>query len=272
MAETAVAWTLAWRNSKYGNRLVRATNWSGTWTQAMYLGAVQLEALRSHGHPRAQVFYVVTRASEDRERREIAAGRLPAHRAEDLGNVLMDSGRRVAMHDSGSLSRAVLDAVLPADVADARFEGLHGPTALRMVGVQPASDAQVPAVDPRTGLTPEQTERHGKWCAGPLDCPVCHPADPCDCLTTLDEVRVSSCPRGCKVYRCTVHGAERVIHNAAYGCHLGTRANENRPYYPAGTETYDAHRACALTLGGSHAGNRYCPRHGVRVARPGDTL
>lgn len=46
--------------------------------------------------------------------------------------------------------------------------------------------------------------------------------DTCGCTFNLDEVRMSDCRYGCKIWRCGKHGGERIIHSAAYGCPLGS--------------------------------------------------
>ena len=39
-----------------------------------------------------------------------------------------------------------------------------------------------------------------------------------DCRLSGDEVRLSGCRYGCKVFRCRVCGAEQEVHNPLYGC------------------------------------------------------
>lgn len=118
---TRPKWTLAWRNSRYANRLVRATNWAGTWSQAFYLAGEMREAMVKAGHSDAQVYYVTTLEYEREQAREIAAGTLRREYAEDHGNVLMETGRRVRMVDSGSIPASVLSMALQLDVAEARY-------------------------------------------------------------------------------------------------------------------------------------------------------
>lgn len=114
-------WTLAWRNSRYSNRLIRATNWAGTWSQAFYLAEKMREAMVKAGREDAEVYYVVTLENEREQAREIAAGTLRPEYAEDHGNVLMETGRRVRMVTNGAIPAGVLSQALPLDVAEARY-------------------------------------------------------------------------------------------------------------------------------------------------------
>lgn len=86
-------WTVAYRK-RTANRFVRVSDWSGTWKQAYDLARI-FTSLR----PELQVYYVTTLAYEQHTAAEIAAGTLPAHYADDHGNVLTDSGKRVRMID-----------------------------------------------------------------------------------------------------------------------------------------------------------------------------
>jgi hypothetical protein len=97
------AWTLAYRK-RTANRFQRVTNWSGTWAQAL-----ELARSFSQAHPELDVWYVPTQASE-------ANGA-----AEDAGNVLTDTGRRVRIRENGALTEAELALVLDAAEAQARF-------------------------------------------------------------------------------------------------------------------------------------------------------
>lgn len=118
---TRANWTLAWRNSRHANRLVRATNWAGTWEQALYLAGEMREAMVKAGRSDAQVYYVTTLEYERDQAREIAAGTLRPEYAEDHGNMLMETGRRVRMVTNGAIPASVLSRVLPLDVAEARY-------------------------------------------------------------------------------------------------------------------------------------------------------
>ena len=87
-------WTVAWRMPRE-NRFVRAINWAGTWTQAREMAAAVRELLP----PLAEVYYTSTLQAE-------LDGRV---HAEDRGNILVDSGRRVRIIDSGMLPAELLD-------------------------------------------------------------------------------------------------------------------------------------------------------------------
>lgn len=96
-------WTLAYRK-RTANRFQRVTNWAGTWAQAL-----ELARSFSQAHPELDVWYVPSLASE-------------VHgAAEDAGNVLVDSGRRVRIRETGALTEAELAMVPDADEAQARF-------------------------------------------------------------------------------------------------------------------------------------------------------
>lgn len=114
------AWTIAWRTPR-ANRFHRATNWTGTWSQA-----VNMAQAFNQAHPDQQVFYVTTAALEADQAARIAAGTLDASYAEDHGNILMDSGRRVRMVDNGTV-----DAELVAQTYCGKCTGG------RMIGVSP---------------------------------------------------------------------------------------------------------------------------------------
>jgi hypothetical protein len=96
-------WTLAYRKPK-ANRFQRVTNWAGTWSQAQELARSFSEA-----HPELQVWYVPTQASEVNGA------------AEDAGNVMVDSGKRIRIRENGALTEAELAMVPDADEARARF-------------------------------------------------------------------------------------------------------------------------------------------------------
>ena len=94
-------WTIAYRR-RTANRFVRVTNWAGNWHQAYNLASAFGEL-----HPELQVHYVPTAEYDAEEAREIAAGTLSAAYAEDHGNVLVDSGKRVRIVDTGQLDEAL---------------------------------------------------------------------------------------------------------------------------------------------------------------------
>ena len=100
---TPTTWTLAFRK-RTANRFQRVTNWSGTWAQALELAQAFGKA-----HPELDVWYVPTLASE-------ANGA-----AEDAGNVMVDSGKRIRIRENGALTEADLAMVPDAAEAQARF-------------------------------------------------------------------------------------------------------------------------------------------------------
>lgn len=102
-ANSNQAWTIAWRTPR-ANRFLRATNWTGTWSQAMNMTRAFHVA-----HPDQQVYCVTTAAYEADQAARIASGELSADYAEDFGNILMETGRRVRMIDKG-----IIDADLVA--------------------------------------------------------------------------------------------------------------------------------------------------------------
>jgi hypothetical protein len=99
-------WTLAYRK-RTANRFQRVTNWSGTWNQARELAGAFGKA-----HPELDVWYVPTRDSE-------ANGA-----AEDAGNVMVDSGKRIRIRDNGALTEAELAMVPDAAEAQARWNAV----------------------------------------------------------------------------------------------------------------------------------------------------
>lgn len=109
---TGPTWTIAYRKPR-ANRFQRATDLELTWTQAYYAAGTFAEA-----HPNLQVFYVTSRAWEIHSAAEIAAGRMAPEYAEDHGNVMVDSGKRVRMIDNGSYGDLPL---LSADDAAAHY-------------------------------------------------------------------------------------------------------------------------------------------------------
>lgn len=99
-------WTLAWRKRR-ANRFERATNWAGTWHQARELCGAFADA-----HPELEVWYVPSRAAED----------TGYSTGEDVGNILVDTGRRVPVCDTGRLEADILRRVPDAAAAKARFD------------------------------------------------------------------------------------------------------------------------------------------------------
>lgn len=116
----ANSWTIAYRKPR-ANKFHRATNWSGTWEQARVM-AGRFAELQDDA---VQVYYVTTaeyeawELAEDRAR--IARGEITAEyaasRYEDHGNVMVDSGKRIRMTDTGTLpARLMADCPPPPPV------------------------------------------------------------------------------------------------------------------------------------------------------------
>jgi hypothetical protein len=101
----ATTWTIAYRNPR-ANRFTRVTNWTGTWSQAV--GMAQLFA---GADPDAQVFYVPSRESE-------LNGLVPA---EDIANILVDSGKRVRIVEKGEISDDMIARIPVRKVARERW-------------------------------------------------------------------------------------------------------------------------------------------------------
>jgi len=95
-------WTLAYRKPR-ANRFQRVTNWSGTWHQARELCGIYVDA-----NPGLEVWYVPSAASER-----------PGH--EDTGNILVESGRRVRIRETGELPAEILAQVPDATEAAERY-------------------------------------------------------------------------------------------------------------------------------------------------------
>lgn len=120
-----IAWTLAYRTPR-ANHFKRVTNWEGTWHQAYELAAKLMEA-----QPALQVYYVQSAVSESAEKvrlaTEVKRGQMTLDLAmsylDDHGNVLVaETGRRVKMRETGTLSDELLAQVPDADEAKARYE------------------------------------------------------------------------------------------------------------------------------------------------------
>lgn len=109
-------WTIAYRNPR-ANRFLRADDLAVTWAQAR-----EAAALFGEAHPDLQVWYTTTVEHERGEAERIAAGTLSARYADDHGNIMVDSGRRVRVLEGGHYGLAVPDAA----EARARYEaGAH---------------------------------------------------------------------------------------------------------------------------------------------------
>src|SRR6185369_9641001 len=101
LAEPAT-WTLAWRK-RTGPVFHRATDWSGTWEQAYQLARVLGDL-----HPELQVYYTSTAAYEADQAARIAAGEIGPEYAEDHGNIMVESGKRVKIRDNGKIDQQAL--------------------------------------------------------------------------------------------------------------------------------------------------------------------
>jgi hypothetical protein len=101
-AHSPATWTIAYRNPR-ANAFKRAGDYAGTWAQA-----AELAQIFSSHHPDQQVYYVPTAAAEAQH---------PGH--EDSGNVLVDSGRRVRILETGSAGEYAAWVTPPAE-AEAR--------------------------------------------------------------------------------------------------------------------------------------------------------
>ncbi|UAW08472.1 hypothetical protein SEA_MORI_121 [Mycobacterium phage Mori] len=89
MTETKTRfWTIAWRKPR-ANRFHRATDLATDWHTASAVAAAV-----SHLRPDLEVWYVPTKAAEE-------SGYVSA---EDVGNILVSSGRRVRIVDDGKLA------------------------------------------------------------------------------------------------------------------------------------------------------------------------
>lgn len=80
-------WTIAYRKPR-ANRFQRASDWSGTWQEATRMAAEFIAR-----NPGMQVYYTSTRQAE-------LSGKVCA---EDIGNILTDTGRRVRIVETGSV-------------------------------------------------------------------------------------------------------------------------------------------------------------------------
>lgn len=98
-------WTIAWRK-RTANHFRRANNWAGTWAEALEMAGAFGEL-----HPDLQVYYTPSVAHEQWMRDEIAAGTLVDYGySEDWGNILVDSGKRIRIRETGVIEAELLDA------------------------------------------------------------------------------------------------------------------------------------------------------------------
>ncbi len=137
------SWTIAWRK-RTANHFRRANNWAGTWAEAF-------EMARAFGelHPDMQVFYTTSAAYEQWQRDEIAAGTLSADRADDHGNIMVDSGKRIKVRETGVIEDELLDADVNKVAAEA-----NETSRIRKPG----------------GITIPNPEARGQWFESPAEC------------------------------------------------------------------------------------------------------
>lgn len=101
------SWTIAYRMSKHANHFKRVTNWSGTWNAARIMAA-EFEA----HNPGAEVWYVPTAEYETYQRGMIESGAFEdTGISDDFGNILMDSGKRIKMRETGSVTDDMIESV-----------------------------------------------------------------------------------------------------------------------------------------------------------------
>ena len=96
-------WTIAYRKPR-ANHFCRVTNWQGTWHQALELSRTFTTA-----NPGLEVWYVPT---ADAERSD----------PEDQGNILVETGRRVKIRETGTLPAEIIAQAPDAAAAKARFD------------------------------------------------------------------------------------------------------------------------------------------------------
>jgi hypothetical protein len=89
MTTEAANWTIAYRKPR-ANKFHRVTNWAGTWREASDMAAVIRDLPEFEG---LEIWYVPTRAAE----------MTGYSHAEDMGNIMTNTGRRVGMTETGSL-------------------------------------------------------------------------------------------------------------------------------------------------------------------------
>lgn len=101
------SWTIAYRMSKHANHFKRVTNWSGTWNAARIMAA-EFEA----HNPGAEVWYVPTSEYENYQRGMIESGAFEdTGISDDFGNILMDSGKRIKMRETGLVTDEMIESV-----------------------------------------------------------------------------------------------------------------------------------------------------------------
>jgi hypothetical protein len=93
----ANSWTIAYRNPR-ANHFKRAANWSGTWAEA-----VEMARVFGDLHPELQVWYTTTVEYERWTTAEVNAGTLHHSYLEDVANIMVDSGKRVRVCETGQV-------------------------------------------------------------------------------------------------------------------------------------------------------------------------
>lgn len=128
------AWTIAYRKPT-ANRFQRVTNWTGSWHEA-----VEMAGLIAEAHPELQVYYVTTAAHEAWEKTQVLGEQWNV----DHGNILVDSGKRVRMVDTGAIDADELAtwSAAATDAAEAKL--IEGYIAAMAKG-EPAGDAEAAA-------------------------------------------------------------------------------------------------------------------------------
>lgn len=101
------SWTIAYRLSKNANHFKRVTNWAGTWNESRIMAAEFMAY-----NPDAQVYYVPTAEYEDYQRHMIANDFWSdSGLSDDWGNILVDSGKRVKMRETGLVTDEMIESV-----------------------------------------------------------------------------------------------------------------------------------------------------------------
>lgn len=101
------SWTIAYRMHRNANHFKRVTNWSGKWDAARIMAA-EFEA----HNPGAEVWYVSTVEYEKYVSGMIESGELgDSGVSDDFGNILMESGKRIRMRETGLVTDEMIDSV-----------------------------------------------------------------------------------------------------------------------------------------------------------------
>lgn len=89
------SWTIAYRK-RTANHFKRANNWSGTWAEA-----VEMARVFGDLHPEYQIWYTTTTEYERWVVAEVNAGTLHADYLDDVANIMVDSGKRIRVRETG---------------------------------------------------------------------------------------------------------------------------------------------------------------------------